>query len=333
MSQTGKTVKIGKRRQFMKGYFVVFLVLVALFVFMTFANKKFLTYDNLYNLTRSTAVYGIVALAMTFVIVTGGIDLSVGTHLGLSGMLLTMLIEEGGWSLAPAIIAAIVVCGVVGLINGILIHNGKLPPFIATLGIKTIIRAVILLISNGRNISIHNDAFKKFSALTIGFPGTDAYGNATTIGVPVMALVWIILIVISFLIFRYTTFGRNIFACGSNVNAARLSGISVRKTIYGAYIVSGLFCAIGGLLSTSRLASGIPTLGDGYEEDAIAAAVIGGASMSGGEGYIGGTVVGSILIATIKNAGTLLGFNSNVTKVIIGCLIIISVLIDRFKKH
>lgn len=333
-----KTVKTGKKRQFMKGYLVVFLVLVAIFIFMTIVSKNFMTYDNLYNLARSTAVYGIVALAMTFVIVTGGIDLAVGTHVGLAGMILTMLIETTGLGGSTggvffAIVIAILSCGVVGLINGILIHDGKLPPFIATLGMMTITRAVVLLISGGRNISIHNKSFNDFATLTIGAPGIDAYGNETTIGVPVMALIWILLVIISFLIFRYTTFGRNIFASGSNVNAARLSGISVRKTIYGVYILSGLFCAIGGILSTSRLRSGIPTLGDGYEQDAIAAAVIGGASMSGGEGYIGGTVVGSILIATIKNAGTLLGFDSNITKIVIGILIVASVLIDRFKKH
>jgi len=327
------TVKVTKKRQFMKGYFVVFLVLVALFIFMTVVNKNFFTYDNLYNLARSTAVYGIVALAMTFVIVTGGIDLSVGTNLGLAGMTFTLLLEEAKWGVLPAILVSVVLCAIVGLLNGIMIHDGKLPPFIATLGMKTVTRAFILLISGGRNISIYNDGFNKFATLTIGVPGVDAYGNETTLGMPVMVVVWIVLIIISLIIFRYTVFGRNIFACGSNVNAARLSGISVRKTIYGAFVVSSVFCAIGGLLSTSRLRSGIPTLGDGYEEDAIAAAVIGGASMAGGEGYIGGTVVGSLLIATIKNAGTLLGFDSNVTKLVIGCLIIVSVLIDRFKKH
>ena len=109
--------------------------------------------------------------------------------------------------------------------------------------------------------------------------------------------VWVILIIISWLMFRYTTFGRNVFACGSNVDAARLSGISVRKTTYGVYLLSGVYCGIGGILLTSRMASGIPTLGDGYEMDAIAASVIGGASMSGGEGYIGGTVVGSIPVS------------------------------------
>ena len=328
------TAKVRTKKQFMKGYFVVFLVLLALMIVMTIINKSFLTYDNINNLLRSTAVYGIVALAMTFVIVTGGIDLSVGTNLGLAGMLFTLLIEEASWGVWPAVIAAIAVCAGVGAINGVLIHDGKLPPFIATLGMKTIIRAVIVLISSGRNISIHNDAFNNFAiSVPVGFPGVDAFGKEIKMGLPVMVLIWIVLIIISFIIFRYTTFGRNVFACGSNVNAARLSGISVRKTIYGAFIVSAVFCSIGGLLSASRLRSGIPTLGDGYEEDAIAAAVIGGASMSGGEGYIGGTVVGALLIATIKNAGTLMKLDTNWTKVIIGALIIVAVLIDRFKKH
>ena len=214
-----------------------------------------------------------------------------------------------------------------------LIHDGKLPPFIATMGMMTIVRAVILLISDARNISGLDKAFTDFAKSTVGFPGVDQFGNPTTVGIPVMALVWVILIIISWLMFRYTTFGRNVFACGSNVDAARLSGISVRKTTYGVYLLSGVYCGIGGILLTSRMASGIPTLGDGYEMDAIAASVIGGASMSGGEGYIGGTVVGSILIATIDNVGTLFGLNSNYTDILIGALIVASVLIDRFKRR
>ena len=333
MSNSANPAKTARKpRRLFAGYGVVFMVLILVFVVMTIVNKNFMTYSNIYNLARSTAVYGIVALAMTFVIVTGGIDLSVGTHVGLAGMISTLLTVQAGWNIFAAILVSLVACAAAGLINGILIYDGKLPPFIATMGMMTIVRAFILLISGARNISGLPKAFTDFAKLTIGAPGVDQYGNPTTYGVPVMALVWIILIVISWLVFRYTTFGRNIFACGSNVDAARLSGISVRKTTYGVYLLSGIFCGIGGVLLTSRLSSGIPTLGDGYELDAIAASVIGGASMSGGEGYIGGTVVGSILIATIGNVGTLLGLNSNYTDIIIGLLIVVSVLIDRFKR-
>lgn len=322
-----------KTRRLFKGYGAVLLVLVAVFVVMSIINRNFMSYNNMFNLARSTAVYGIVALAMTFVIITGGIDLSVGVNVGLAGMIVTLLTVNGIMPMPLAMIAALAACAVAGLLNGVLIHDGKLPPFIATLGMMTIIRAVILLISNSRNITGLPDGFLGIAKKTFGISVTNKLGMQVTYGVPLMAVVWVLTIVISFIIFKHTTFGRNVFACGSNVEAARLSGISVRGTTYGVYILSGIFCGIGGILLTSRVASGIPTLGTGYEMDAIAAAVIGGASMSGGVGYVGGTVVGAILIATIGNAGTLLGLNSNYTQIIIGLLIVVSVLIDKFKKQ
>lgn len=325
-----KNIKV---KRLFKGYGAVFLVMVAVFIAMSIMNKNFMTYNNMFNLARSTAVYGIVALAMTFVIITGGIDLSVGANVGLAGMIVTLLTVNGIMPMPLAIMIALAACALVGLLNGMLIHDGKLPPFIATLGTMTIIRAVILLISNSRNITGLPDDFLGIAKKTLGVSVTNSLGMKVTYGVPLMAVIWVLTIVISFIIFKYTTFGRNVFACGSNVEASRLSGISVRGTTYGVYILSGIFCGIGGILLTSRVASGIPTLGTGYEMDAIASAVIGGASMSGGVGYVGGTVVGAILIATIGNAGTLLGLNSNYTQIIIGLLIVASVLIDKFKKQ
>ena len=315
-----------------EGYGVVFLVLIGVFIVMSIVNKNFLTYNNIFNLARSTAVSGIIALAMTFVIITGGIDLSVGTHVGLAGMIVTLLTVNNIMPIVPAVIVALLAVALMGWFNGVLIYDGKLPQFIATMGTMTITRAIILLISNSRNITGLPKSFLTLSKITLGLKKTNELGMEVTYGIPFMALVWIVVIIFSFIVFKYTTFGRNVFACGSNVEAARLSGISVRWTTYGVYILSGILCGIGGILLTSRVASGIPTLGTGYEMDAIAATVVGGASMSGGVGYVGGTVVGAILISTITNAGTLLGLNSNITQIVIGALIVISVLIDRFKK-
>jgi ribose/xylose/arabinose/galactoside ABC-type transport system permease subunit len=315
-----KKVRSEGLRTFLNGYGVVTFVLIAVFIIMTFLSKNFMTGTNMFNLARSTAVYGIIALAMTFVIVTGGIDLSVGTHVGLAGMVVALLTVNHNFNIAGAVCIAIVLCAGIGLLNGIMIYDGGLPPFIATLGMMMITRAIILLISNAKNITGLPDSFLTLSKLKVG-------------PIPFMAVVWIIAIVVSFFIFKYTVFGRNVFAVGSNIESARLSGIPVRGTTYGVYILSGIFCGISGILLTSRVASGIPTLGTGYEMNAIAAAVVGGASMNGGEGYIGGTVVGSILIATISNAGTLLGLNSNITDIIVGILIVVSVLIDKFRKR
>ena len=312
-------MKSGKKFKLLEGYGVVTIVMVLLFVIMSIINKNFMSYTNMFNLARATAVSGILALAMTFVIITGGIDLSVGTHVGLAGMVVTQLTVNGILPIGLAVIVALMATCAIGLFNGVLIYDGKLPPFIATMGVMTITRSIILIISNSRNITGLPESFLALAKITV-------------LGIPFMAFVWIIVIIFSFIVFRYTTFGRNVFACGSNTEAARLSGISVRWTTYGVFMLSGILCGIGGILATARVASGVPTLGDGYEMDAIAATVVGGASMSGGVGYVGGTVVGTILIATITNAGTLLGFNTNVTRIIIGALIIVAVLIDKFRK-
>lgn len=332
-----KESKIGQisrlRSKITVSYGITLLVLLLLMLLLTVMTKDFLSYENLFNLVRATSVYGIVALAMTFVIITGGIDLSVGANVGLAGMVVTILTVNQGFNMWPAMIIAIAGCVLVGFLNGVLIYDGKLPPFIATLGTMTIIRAVILLLSDSRNITGLPEEFLKIAKITLGMTKTNNFGMSVTYGIPFMALIWFLLIFLSWFIFKYTRFGRNIFAVGSNENSARLSGISVRKTVYGVYIFSGILCSIGGILLTSRLASGIPTLGTGYEMNAIAAAVVGGASMSGGTGYIGGTVVGALLIATIRNGGTLLGLNGQIIEILIGCLIIAAVLFDRLRKE
>jgi ribose transport system permease protein len=331
MNGANKVAKpMGKR---LSGYAVPLLILVLLALVLTFATDSFLTYENIFNLARSTAVYGIVAIAMTFVIITGGIDLSVGPNVGLAGMIVALLVIQAGVNMWLAMIIGIAACALVGFFNGLMVYDGKLPPFIATLGTLTIIRAVIMLISGARNITGFGPEFLGIAKTTWGVTSTDVNGVATTYGVPLMAFVWIVVILVAYFIVKKTIFGRSIFAIGSNMEAARLSGISVRKTTYGAYIFSGILCGIGGILLTSRLASGIPTLGSGYELDAIAAAVVGGASMSGGEGSVGGTVVGAILIATIRNGGVLLGLNGQIIEIVIGCLIVFAVLLDSVSKR
>ena len=309
------------------------IILVILAVILWIGTDSFMTYENIFNLARATSVYGIVAIAMTFVIITGGIDLSVGPNVGLAGMIVALLNIQVGMNMWLAMIIGVAACAVVGFLNGVMVYDGKLPPFIATLGTLTIIRGIIMLISGARNITGFGPEFLSIAKTTWGVTKLDENGVATTYGVPLMAFVWLIVILAAIFIVRKTIFGRSIFAVGSNMEAARLSGISVRKTTYGAYIFSGILCGIGGILLTSRLASGIPTLGAGYELDAIASAVVGGASMSGGEGSVGGTVIGAILIATIRNGGVLLGLNGQIIEIVIGCLIVFAVLLDSLSKR
>lgn len=330
--EEAKMPKTNWLKRLMSGYGIVLIVLIVIILALWISTDTFITYDNIYNLLRSSAVNGIVALAMTFVIATGGIDLAVGTNVGLSGMIVALLTAEAGMNMWLAMIIGLVACGAIGLLTGVLIHDGKLPPFIATMGIMTITRGAIMLISNARMISGLPEEFTDIGQITLGIPVTDAEGATTTYGLPLMALIWIVFIVICFLIIKYTRFGRNVFAIGSNEEAARLSGINVRTNIYGTYVWSALLCALGGILLTARMANGIPGLGNGYEMDAIAAAVVGGASLSGGEGSIGGTVVGTLLIAIIRNGGTLLGWNAQLLEIIVGALIIVAVLLDKVRK-
>ena len=270
------------------------LILVAvMFIALACASDVFLTTNNLQNLIRQTAIYGVIAIGMTFVIMSGGIDLSVGSVVGLSGVICAMLMSNASWPIFPAAVAAVLVATLVGVFNGIIIFDGKVPPFIATLGVNTAMRGVIMLITGARMISGLPKAFTSFS-------------RDTFLYIPMLGWVWFIIIAVAIVVIKYTTFGRNNFAVGSNTEAARLSGINIRLTTYGVYTVCAFLSAIAGVLMTARLGNGVPTGGEGYETDAIAAAVLGGASLTGAEGSIIGTVLGSLIMATLRNGGNLL---------------------------
>jgi len=294
------------------------LILVVLFAFLTLTTDRFLTTNNLSNLVRQTSINGIVALGMTFVIVSGGIDLSVGSSVGLSGIVAALLMKNG-YPISISIILAIALCVVFGILNGIMVHDGRIPPFIATLGSMTVMRGAIMLISGARMVAGLPKPFLNFSQQTI-------------LGMPSLFFVWLILIVIAAFVMMKTRFGRNVYVIGSSAEVARLSGINIRINIYAIYAVCAFLSAVGGILMTSRLANGIPTGGEGYELDAIAASVIGGASLSGAEGSIIGTALGAIIIATMSNGGNLLGIDPFVIKIITGILIVVSVFADQLRK-
>ncbi len=313
--------RLNSRKQFSTVMMLAILA-GAMFLALTLLTDKFLTLNNLQNLLRQTAIYGVIAIGMTFVIMSGGIDLSVGAIVGLSGVLSAMFMStkmQWGWPVPLAILAAVAISTLFGLVNGAIIHDGKVPPFIATLGIQTAARGAIMLITNAQMIS--------------GIPKDySAFSRQTLLGLPTLGWVWVIFIGVAALVIRYTIFGRNVFAVGSNTEAARLSGVSIRKTIYGVYMVSAFMCGIAGVLMTARLSNGVPTGGIGYETDAIAAAVLGGASLAGAEGSILGTALGSLIMATLRNGGNLLGINPFVLEITIGLLIVFAVLMDKRRK-
>jgi len=291
-------------------------VLILMGIALGVASPKFLTPNNLSNLVRQTSIYGVVAIGMTVVIISAGIDLSVGAVVGLSGILVSSFMTTGGMSIPVAIIAAVILSTLIGLFNGIVIFDGKVPAFIATLGAMTAVRGLVMLTTNARMVAGLPKPFTNFAQSTI-------------FGLPGLTMVWLVIVVITALILKFTTFGRNIYAIGSNIEAARLSGINIRLTTYGVYTYGALLSSIAGVMMTARLGNGVPTGGIGYETDAIASAVIGGASLSGAEGTILGTVLGSIIMQTLRNGGNLLGINPFIMEIVIGLLIIGAVMLDK----
>ncbi|ADL03809.1 ABC transporter permease [Lacrimispora saccharolytica] len=293
-------------------------ILVALFLFFGMKSPVFLKVDTLMKLLKQASIYGIIAIGMTFVITSSGIDLSVGSVVGLSGIIVSMCMVNG----VPVLVSILIAIGasvLVGLFNGVLVHNAKVPPFIATMASMTVVRNVILLMTGAKTIS----------NLPQGFT---AFASGSVLGIPNMFLTWLAIITLGIFITGRTVFGRNIYAYGSNKESARLSGINISSTVYGVYIFSAIVCGIAGILMAARLGNGVPTSGVGYELDAIAASVVGGASLDGGEGSVIGTVLGAMIMATLRQGGTLLGINSFIMEIMIGSLIAIAVVIDKMRK-
>lgn len=294
------------------------VILLILFVVLTFSTKDFLTLNNFSNLFRQAAVNGIVALGMTFVIISAGIDLSVGSVVGFSGIVVALMMKSG-YPVSISVFVAIFISVIFGIINGIIIYDGHVPPFIATLGSMAVIRGIVMLISNARMIGGLPKSFINFAQINI-------------LGIPSLCFVWIIFIIICIFITKKTIFGRNVYAIGSSEEVARLSGINIRLNIYSIYALCAFLSAVAGILMTSRLANGIPTGGQSYEMDAIAACVIGGASLMGAEGTILGTALGAIIMAVLRNGGNLLGVDSFILQIIIGALIVVAVFADQMRK-
>ena len=305
------------------------LLNIALFLLATFLTKNFFGSYNLKNLTKQGAIVGVLAVAQTFIIITSGIDISGGAIAGLGCMTMAMIMNGKGASmLGIAILANFVVCTLCGFLNGVIIFDLKVPAMIATLGTQTIFRGILKLLCNGNSISFFEPDGATFVKLF------DTIGNYDIFGVlPVLACIWIVVAVIAFLVLRYTVFGRDLFVIGSGIEVARLSGIKVRKTFYLVYSLAGFVYGIAAIMFAGRILRAMPNTGDGYDMDAIAAAVIGGASLAGGRGAITGTFVGTLLMVVIKNAGKAFQINDYILDVITGALIIFAVAMDMVKSR
>ncbi len=296
-----------------------FLGLFILIVFVSVMNPSFLEPLNILNLLRQVSINALIAFGMTFVILTGGIDLSVGAILALSSALTAGMIVSG---LDPmlAIVIGCLLGAVLGAVNGLLITKGKMAPFIATLATMTLFRGLTLVYTEGNPITGLGD--------NILF---QLFGRGYFLGIPVPAITMIVTFIVLYILLHKTPFGRQTYAIGGNEKAALISGIKVPRVKVLIYSLSGFLAALAGAILTSRLNSAQPTAGESYELDAIAAVVLGGTSLAGGKGRIFGTMIGVLIIGVLNNGLNLLGVSSFYQQVVKGIVIIIAVLLDRKK--
>lgn len=308
------------------------LFLLVLMVIFTIMNPNFLNPINLFNVLRQISITGLIALGMTFVILTAGIDLSVGSLLALCGMMAAVVAKGGtantlslggadsaGYGWFAALLAAIATGCLAGFVQGTIITRLKVPPFVVTLGGLTIFRGLTLTISNGGPIS--------------GFtPDMRWFGTGLVGPVPVPVIIFIAAAVLCHMVLRYTRYGRAVYAVGGNSEAARLSGLRVDRVLVSVYVIVGFFCGLAAFVLAARLNSAEAVAGLGYELTVISAVVIGGTSLFGGVGSVGGTVVGAALIGVLVNGLVLNNVSSYTQQIVIGLILILAVAFDRWLK-
>jgi ribose transport system permease protein len=296
-----------------------FLTLTVLFASLALASPHFLTETNLASVVRQTAVINIMALGMTLVIIAGGIDLSVGAILAMGGLLGTMAMEHG--ASIPAGVAIGVLAGMAcGMTNGVLATRLRINPFIVTLGTMGIFRGATLIVSNG--LPVHRIP-QSFSFL----------GEGALLGVPFVLWLLVICAAATHILLEHTRLGRYAFAIGSSENAAVYAGIPVAFHTTAVYAICGALTGLAGMIEASRLMTGQPTAGQGYELQAIAAVVIGGGSLRGGEGSVIGTLIGAFIMGLLSNGSDLLGISPYLQQAIIGAVIILAVTVDELRKR
>jgi len=290
--------------------------LLALIIVLSFMSPYFLTIPNLLNVIRQVSIIAIVSFGMTMVILTGGIDLSVGSMLAFAGAISAGMIVNSGLNIFLAILIGLAAGTALGLFNGIAVAKAKLPAFIVTLAMMTVARGFTLIYTDGRPISGFDETFRFFGAGYIG-------------RIPVPVIIMFILLFVIYILLKKTPLGRYIYAIGGNETATKLSGINTDKIKIAVYGLNGFLAAVSGIILTSRLNSAQPMAGEGYELDAIAAVVLGGTSLSGGSGGVVGTIIGALIIAVLNNGLNLLNVSSFYQLVAKGGVILLAVFLDR----
>lgn len=300
--------------------FGIVIAFIFLCICLSFANENFMTWGNWVNVLRQTSINGILAIGMTYVILTKGIDLSVGSLLAVSGIVAASLVT--GESAGSVWIAVLVGLGVglfLGALNGLVVARLSVAPFVVTLGMLSIARGFTFIYNDGMPIANLSPEFRYLGQGMLG-------------GIPVPVIVLALIFALFWFILNRTTFGRYVYAVGGNEKSAKTSGIRTRLVVFSVYLISGLLSALAGLILAARTTSALPQAGVAYELDAIAAVVIGGTSLNGGVGTLTGTLVGALIIGVINNGLDLLGVSSYYQQVIKGAIIVAAVLIDVSRK-
>lgn len=294
--------------------------LVFFVILLSFLSPQFLSFSNISNVLRQGAVYAVMAVGMTFVIITGGIDLSQGSLLPIVCIVVSMVLKNGEGSMALAILLGLTAGAVSGLINGVMVAYINIPPFIMTLGMMNVLRGAALLITDAASVETRYEPFR--------FIGTGTFLN-----IPIPVYVFILVAVIGHIILTFTATGRYVYAIGSNKEAARLSGVNTKRVTIFVYVVSGVCVAIGSILYIARLGAAQPIAGQSYEMESVAATIIGGTSIMGGEGGVIGSILGAIVMSIIKNGMVLLGLSTYWQQIVLGIIIVVAVVMDLMRKR
>jgi inositol transport system permease protein len=292
------------------------IALAAISLALAVARESFLTLPNLVNLVRQISINGILAVGVTHVLLTGGVDLSLGSLVALSGVVAAGFAQSGTHPALYAVVMGVLTGAACGATNGVIIMRGRVAPFIVTLGMMTAARGLALVVSGGRPVSNLSPEFTSM-------------GSSSLLGIPVPALIFFGVAAFAWVFLARTRYGRYIYAVGGNENAARASGVNVGGIKILAYTISGLLAGLAGVVLASRITTGQPNAGLGYELDAIAAVVIGGTSLAGGIGGIGGTILGALLMGVINNGLDLLNVSSYYQQIVKGLIIVGAVWLDR----
>jgi ribose/xylose/arabinose/galactoside ABC-type transport system permease subunit len=309
-------MRISNPRKVLSGYEIL-SALLGISIVIGILNPVFLSLDNLSNILLQASVIIIVSVGMTFVIISGGIDVSVGSIVGFSGMVLGYCLNANLSS--PVAIGLCLLTGLVcGMLNGYIVAIFSVPPFIVTLGMMSAARGAALMVNGGRSFSGFSNDFLMIA-------------NGAILGIPLPIILMFVIVLLAYIALKYSYWGKHLFAIGGNPKASWLSGIQVKPYLVGIYTLCGLLCSTAGVVLSSRLNSTQPIAGNFYELDAIAAVVIGGASFSGGQGSVAGTLLGALILAVLKNGLSILNVPSFVQQITIGAVIVGAVIVDKWK--